>query len=215
MSEYLNNKFKIYRNELTKLLKKVKSEYHKKKIDNTHEDPKKLWNAVKEIINPSKTRKYIDKIEHRGHIITDKKEIAEAFNEFFFANIGTLLASKIVPNPETKINIPPRINSMFLSEVSENEIKKSIHQMQSNKAPGCDGITTNALKVCADYIAAPLSYLINLSFSTGKRPQHFKRAVVVPIHKSGKESLIANYRPISLLPSIFTKYLKSVWLNGL
>ena len=49
-------------------------------------------------------------------------------------------------------------------------------------------------------ICKPLSYIINLSLSTGSVPDNIKVARVIPIFKSGDKDQIPNYRPISILP---------------
>ena len=47
-----------------------------------------------------------------------------------------------------------------------------------------------------------LSYIFNLSLSTGKVISDFKIAKVIPLYKKGDASDINNYRPISLLSNI-------------
>uniref|UniRef100_A0A8C5P932 Reverse transcriptase domain-containing protein n=1 Tax=Leptobrachium leishanense TaxID=445787 RepID=A0A8C5P932_9ANUR len=56
------------------------------------------------------------------------------------------------------------------------------------------------LKISAPAIAKPVATLINESLATGHIPKLWKTARVVPIRKSGDNTLVSNYRPISLLP---------------
>ena len=51
-------------------------------------------------------------------------------------------------------------------------------------------------------VCIALSWLINISFSTGIHPDKLKIAKVIPIYKTGSELLTSNYRPISLLSNI-------------
>lgn len=69
-------------------------------------------------------------------------------------------------------------------------------------APGLDGVTTEVLKVAADYIAAPLCNIINLSLSQGVFLDLLKSAKVTPIHKGGSINNLNNYRPVSVLLAI-------------
>ena len=69
------------------------------------------------------------------------------------------------------------------------------------------------------FILAPiLSYLINLSLSTGIFPNSLKLAKVVPIYKGGDKTNVANYRPIHIL-SLISKVLEKnclqeiVWVH--
>ena len=61
----------------------------------------------------------------------------------------------------------------------------------------------------SDLIIIPLSYVINLSFSTGIFPDRLKIAKVLPLFKGGSSEELGNYRPISLL-SIFDKIFEKV-----
>uniref|UniRef100_A0A8C5R2X5 Reverse transcriptase domain-containing protein n=1 Tax=Leptobrachium leishanense TaxID=445787 RepID=A0A8C5R2X5_9ANUR len=65
---------------------------------------------------------------------------------------------------------------------------------------GPDQIPAMLLKISAPAIAKPVATLINESLATGYIPKLWKTARVVPIHKSGDNTLVSNYRPISLLP---------------
>ena len=74
--------------------------------------------------------------------------------------------------------------------------------MNTTKSSGYDGISVYLLKKIIFYIATPLTYIFNLSLSIGKCPNSLKLAKVIPIFKKDDSTLISNYRPISLLPSI-------------
>ena len=56
------------------------------------------------------------------------------------------------------------------------------------------------MKLAADYIARPLSFLYNVSLRTAEIPTDFKIAKIIPLYKGGNKLDINNYRPISLLP---------------
>ena len=84
----------------------------------------------------------------------------------------------------------------FCSLCSEELIK-------SHKSPGADGLPNEVLKLLAPSISYPLCLLFNLSFSSGTFPTAWKSAVVTPLFKGkGSKCCPANYRPISLLPTL-------------
>ena len=58
-------------------------------------------------------------------------------------------------------------------------------------------------------IIKPLTYICNKSFQEGSFPDNIKISKVIPILKSGDNSILSNYRPISLL-SQFSKILKKL-----
>ena len=63
-------------------------------------------------------------------------------------------------------------------------------------------------------IIKPLTYICNLSLTTGTFPERCKPAIVRPIYKKGNHSEMNNYRPVSLLPTI-SKVLEKVMLSRL
>ena len=63
-------------------------------------------------------------------------------------------------------------------------------------------------------IATQLAHIFNRSFITGIVPNKLKIAKVIPIYKNENPELFANYRPISILPSI-SKILERLMYNRL
>ena len=79
---------------------------------------------------------------------------------------------------------------------------KELSRLKVTKASGPDGITARRLKDAAPVIAKPITYLVNLTISTGLIPTEWKDARVTPIFKSGARNDVNNYRPISVLPPV-------------
>lgn len=122
----------------------------------------------------------------------------------------------------SQLNVPPerkiQANSLFLYPTTTSEIKTIINQLKTKKSAGIDGITATTLKEISDYIATPLSHLINKAIGEGEFPSAFKVTIVKPIHKSGQKDEVTNYRPISLitnLAKIFEKVIKIRIMNYL
>lgn len=74
--------------------------------------------------------------------------------------------------------------------------------LDPKKGMGPDNIHPRLLLSTAQFIAEPLCYIFNLSFSTGIFPDDLKIANVLPLFKSGSTDDPNNYRPISILPCI-------------
>ena len=70
------------------------------------------------------------------------------------------------------------------------------------------------IKQSIHHISEPLTHIINLSIYHGIVPDEMKIARVIPVFKSDDQSLITNYRPISVLPS-FSKFLERIIYNRL
>ena len=128
--------------------------------------------------------------------------MATSFNEFF-----TSIAEKLCGHHKSKTRLPdiltPRVVQNFaLQKVSTNFVLKQLSKLKVTKALGLDGITARLSKDAAPVIAKPITYLVNLTISTGLIPAEWKNARVTPIFKSGARNDVNNYQPISVLPPV-------------
>ena len=103
---------------------------------------------------------------------------------------------------------------MVTIPVSEAEVMSIRRSLKPKGTSGYDGISSNILKQCVHTVIKPLTYICNLSLTTGVFPERCKPAIIRPICKKGDHSEITNYRPISLLPTI-SKILEKVMFNRL
>ena len=178
--------------------------HYQKYFEENKKNSRALWQGIHDIVYSKKSKKnntpsslLID-----GKTITNPKDIAESFNNFFTC-IGAKLQSNIPstrrhyfdylkhPNPET----------FFISPTTPDEIKNIIKSLKSSKCVGPNSIPTKILHLIKDKIYIPLSELINKS-SAGFFPNVCKNAKVIPIFKIESRHLCNNYRPISLLSNI-------------
>ena len=67
-----------------------------------------------------------------------------------------------------------------------------LKRLKSKKATGLDGMSARLLKDAAPVIAKPITYIINLTISTGEIPPELKEAKVTPIFKNGKRTEESN-----------------------
>ena len=146
--------------------------------------------------------------------VYNKPEIADAFNDFF-TNIGQKLASQIPKSSkifETYIN---KVNVKMESKSSSiNELKDAFFSLKINKSSGVDDVSFNIIKKCFGVLFELLIYLFRLSLEKGVFPDDLKIAKVTPIYKTGDNSDISNYRPISA-PPCFSKILERLMYNCL
>ena len=83
-------------------------------------------------------------------------------------------------------------------EITEPGVRKMLEKLQVHKASGPDEIGPQILKNLASTIAPILTIIYRRSYETGRIPDDWRMANVVPAYKMGKNSLPSNYRPISL-----------------
>lgn len=105
--------------------------------------------------------------------------------------------------------LKPAFNSMYLQSVTKSEVYKLIRRLPNKLSSGVDEIPSALIKICANELAAPLTDLINQSFSEECFPDKLKVAKVKPmLKKGGTKDKITHYRPIALsltISKIFEK----------
>ena len=83
-------------------------------------------------------------------------------------------------------------------EVTEDEVKKSMKNINEYKAVGPDGVPPKFLKECSEELTKPITMIIRRSLDTGQVPALWKVAQVCPVFKKGSKTDPLNYRPVSL-----------------
>ena len=91
---------------------------------------------------------------------------------------------------------------MFLTPCTELEIKNLITRLPSKTSSSYDDISNIILKEIGDMILTSLKFIFNQSLEKGIFPSDMKIADISPLFKNGSRSLVNNYRPMSLLPTI-------------
>lgn len=211
--------FLRYRNFCNDLLHRLKSAHERKMLEESKSEPKKLWKVIKNICHKNRSA------TNAASLIDPSGTVVESLNKAneYFATVGEKLANEILNKLGTqedhlaaavKVNASAPLDSFFFHPTDSSEISKIIKQLKEESAPGNENIKATLLKRCLDSVVDPLAHIVNLSFSSGVFPDHWKIASVAPIHKSGPRDAPSNYRPISLL-SIVSKVLEKVANNRL
>ena len=105
------------------------------------------------------------------------------------------------------VNWPKQLPVTFFihledNQVTESFVLKQLKGLSVKKATGLDRIPACLLKDSAAVTTQTITFLVNLSMTTGIIPDEWKQARVLPLHKSGGQEVMDNYRPISILPVI-------------
>ena len=154
-------------------------------------------------------------INHNNQPITDNKQIANTFNDFY-ANLGKNIEKKIPKSNkkfEEYLNMSP--NYRFDAEPCDNaETLSIISNFVTNKSSGPNSIPTDILKEFIHLRVNPIKMIVNKSLAEGVFPSIFKIAQICPIYKKDDKSKCVNYRPISLLSNL-SKIIERVMYNRL
>ena len=145
---------------------------------------------------------------YNGLTLTNPKEIVNSFN-VYFAGIGDKLASEIKTPTKDDENFTsylknPTMNRLQLTHIAEENTMEAIDNLENKNSSSNDGISNKLLKSIRYMyeLCKPLTLIINQMLSSGVFPETFKKSKIIPLYKKGDSSLLSNYRPISLLPTI-------------
>jgi Reverse transcriptase (RNA-dependent DNA polymerase)/Endonuclease-reverse transcriptase len=109
---------------------------------------------------------------------------------------------------------PPQVTETFqeaqqqdelpMEPISEEEVRKAIFTANPYKAPGSDGLPAVVWQQLWEVLKGHIVALFQLSIQTGKLPERWKTAKIVPLRKGGTRdwTKAKSYRPISLLATL-------------
>lgn len=147
-----------------------------------------------------------------GQTILDQQDINGEFEQFY----THLYSSESEGDPSliddffSKLNIPTisKEDKAQLEEpLSLEELNNAIKSMQTSKAPGPDGYSSEFYKAFSDLLSPVLLDVFNESFSANTLPATFYQACISLLLKQDRDPLDpGSYRPLSLL-NVDTKIL--------
>jgi hypothetical protein len=159
----------------------------------------KLTNAKKEIF------KLRDKT---GTIQTDRNAILNIAKEFYED-----LFSSVRPSPTDASEDRPiirNVGSEDMPDITVDEVKAAVAEMKNKKSPGEDGVPVEAIKLGGDSLLGAITTLFNQCLQWEEVPEAWENAVITLLHKKGDITKLENYRPISLLSTLYKLFMKII-----
>lgn len=156
--------------------------------------------SVKKANKELQTNKnWIESLSKSGKTTYDRKDIITVATHFYkdlYSDVNvnkndkTILEDESTPGNE-------------ISPIDEMEIIQTVKKLKTEKSPGSDNITNEALKIGCSMLVSPLVYLFNSILETADTPAQWSESNIILLYKKGNPREIGNYRPISLLPSLY------------
>ena len=207
-SDKKSHEYKSKRNLVLRLIRESRKSTYEKRIEDGQNNPKTIWGIFKEF-GSSKNNSEMSRstnLSVNDKLITDEIEVANAFNNFFVTVAQKLKDPIATSNFEYLIEyvntkVPPE-NYFSIPLIAQHNVLKHLKRLNVSKSTGLDHIGPRLLKISAPYISEPLTTLINMSILQASFPNTWKTAKVKPLFKKGDETLVDNYRPISILPTL-------------
>ena len=194
-------KFKNYSQRFKKIVKLTQKAQNNFFINTSLNKSKASWQVIN---NKICTKEPISQIKINNTIISNPKDIADAFNNYFInlvknSSKASVDTSSLRENP----------NTMFMTPVIPQDVVRVIRTLKNKNSVGYDEIATKVIKFVSINISIHICHVINLAISTGVFPDALKTVIVKPLHKKNCKEDIANYRPIALIP-VFSKVIERV-----
>ncbi len=156
---------------------------------NTH----RIFSHIKSLFKHSS---YPTPMSIDSKLVHTSQEKADMFNQYFHS-----VLSDACLKPCTSTQSEQKEHSIDII-FDTSDTFRALASLDTTKAMGPDKFSPKMLKSCACAICEPINHLFSVNFAESKLPAEWKTHLIIPIHKSGQKSAIANYRPISLLCTI-------------
>jgi len=201
-------RYNSYKNLLTSVIRRSKSQYFYNKFRTCQKNPKTTWRTINSLVNRTKDRPSVKEIRELNRVFSQPLAIANHFNSYF-SGIATNLDDNIPLVNVSPIDYLGVANpaSFFFRPVTEFDVKCTISRLP-NRSSGLKCVPVYIFKYFSYILAPIISTLFNCSVECGSFPSCLKVARITPIYKKGDHRSVGNYRPIcnlSLMSKIFEK----------
>ncbi|XP_050792312.1 myoD family inhibitor domain-containing protein isoform X1 [Gopherus flavomarginatus] len=147
----------------------------------------------KYISNKKKVKESVGPLLNEGgNLVTEDVEKANLPNAFF----ASVFTSKV--SSQTAALGSKAWRGGDSPSVEKEVVQDYLEKLDEHKSMGPDALHPRVLKELVDVIAKPLVIIFENVWRSGKVPNDWKKANVVPIFIKGKEEDPGNYRPVSL-----------------
>lgn len=166
--------------------------YYELVFERVYNDHRKLWEVINGLTNRTKKRPKIQDLTINGETLSGER-LANAMNEHFI-NAGSHITTDA--NTESAYTTDKAIvtSSIFMAPTDPVEVGNLIRKLKNNVSPGVDEIGSAELKLISPLICDVLTFIINLTLTSGIFPEQLKLAKITAVHKGGDTNTLANYR---------------------
>ena len=198
-------KFRLQRNLTSSLRRREISNYPRSRADSAKGDPKQLWHRIKPFMHCKRSNNEgTYHLKENGVLVTDKKKVAEIFNNYFslIQNVGEEHDSD--PNVAVDISVHPSIAAIrdecvVAAQFEFNHVSMAETELILKSLDPNDQIPARVLRDSASVLSAPITRLINPVIDSACVPAEWRLAEICPISKRDDEFEKSKYRPVSIL----------------
>ena len=198
------SKYTRFRNHCTSQVRSAKALYVQRKheeISSAADGSHHWWTLAKKLAKISTPRATIPDLHTNETVATNDDDKANLLANFFAQQCTATTTNEDLPG--APLPLPPNQAVYDFPSISELTVLRTLQHLPGNKSTAHPLLTNLVLKECAPFLTPSVSYIFNLSVTTGVFPAVWKQATVIPLFKNrGKAEDPSNYRPVSLLPAL-------------
>lgn len=204
----LKRKLKNFSKLYNKVIEASKRQCVAARVRSAKGNSKTLWRIIKDEMGTSGKSNTLNEIVTEDDLtLKEPQLIVNTFNDYFLN-----IMSHIKPDSNFSINSDFNLNTFFLHEVEQSEVRTVIDSLKNKTTQDIFHISNDIIKSCSDLILIPITDIISCMISTFKFPDRAKFARIIPLKKVKNNNVINNFRPISCLP-VFSKIFEK-FING-
>lgn len=192
----ISERFYVLKKFYRKSVMAAKRTYNDERIMKSTNTMRESWQIVREMTYSNKSRYPTEMSDPISQTRTsDPGKICNILNTHFTKNLSNTDSINM-----DKVVFPKNNqHTIFLYGTTPKEVMTTIYRTTRKPAPGLDEIGGGILREISEFVAKPLSVLINKSFCSGVYPEALKASKAVPVFKNkGERTDAGSYRLICL-----------------
>ena len=184
--------YREIRNEIKSEIKATKKAFYKTALSSKR--PSEVWKCINKILHPQPNRIKADPDKINNHFNTTATRLLNC-TPTEIEDLHTLVDSL----PNTK-------NSFEIKQVTHDQVLNELKWLRLDCSSGYDGIPVKLLKPVAEFLASPLTHIINTGITNQMFHKLWKINKITPIPKIDNPVTNDDYRPVSVLPILGTNH---------
>ena len=207
----INEELKLKNKEMKKLIRKKKRKFWKDFQERWEKEmkdnPRNFWSIVD---NKRKVKTKGPNLveDEEGKMTENEEQAKEVWRRHFDRTFNPKdlgedkIKERINLEWETAKSKMKEHPSVLNKKITVEELNAAIKKMKNGKSGGKDGMVNEFIKYAKEEFKRKLVDHFNQVLDSGVTPKYWNIGIVFPIFKGGNEKVVANYRPITILPVI-------------
>ncbi|CAH2088198.1 unnamed protein product [Euphydryas editha] len=197
-SREMKKQLSILFKQTSKSIRNDYKQHRQKIIENSITNYRSAKRAYKQLITHTN---WIKSLKNEQNETKSRKDLITCATNFFKDLYSNELLNTFT-TPFSEIN-SLHTNTSETTIIKERDVWENIKKLKRERSPGPDGLRNEVLIEGAKLLTGPLTRIFNSVLRTGIIPEQWLKSDITLLYKKGDPLDIANYRPISLLSSVY------------